>query len=279
MSLFKRIDKRKMLVSALMSTLLILALAGSLLVNSANANPVGLYIPSPHYPPPKPDIKATLDDRNHTLTIFALTREWRNSEGTASFRFSHSPLQIWVDDHLWKTVPFRTAHQVSVSLENLKDGWHTVEVTATTSTYKPGYGSSGSSGVIPFFIDVSAPTVHVLSPEKEAYGSPDVRLSFSLNEVTSRIAYSLDGNDRVLVSGNTTLTGLPSGLHNVTVYAWDEVDNLGSSQPVTFTIVETQAQASSAITVDAIAIIASAAAISFGLAVYFVKGSRKRRIT
>jgi hypothetical protein len=38
----------------------------------------------------------------------------------------------------------------------------------------------------------------------------------------------------VTIAGNTTLTGLSSSVHNLTVYAWDEAGNIGSSETITF---------------------------------------------
>ena len=48
------------------------------------------------------------------------------------------------------------------------------------------------------------------------------------------MGYSLDGLDNVTVTGNTTLAGLSSGLHNVTVYAKDTFENGAASETVAF---------------------------------------------
>ena len=57
-----------------------------------------------------------------------------------------------------------------------------------------------------------------------------------MNEVVSSIKYSLDGGENETITGNTTLTGLPNGAHNITVYATDETRNTGTSETVLFTI-------------------------------------------
>jgi hypothetical protein len=49
------------------------------------------------------------------------------------------------------------------------------------------------------------------------------------------MGYSLDGQDNVTVTGNATLSGLSSGLHNVTVYANDTAGNMGVSETIKFT--------------------------------------------
>jgi hypothetical protein len=52
------------------------------------------------------------------------------------------------------------------------------------------------------------------------------------------MGYSLDGEVNVTVTGNTTLTGLAIGAHNVTVYATDVYGVGGVSKTVNFTVTE-----------------------------------------
>lgn len=48
--------------------------------------------------------------------------------------------------------------------------------------------------------------------------------------------HSLDGQDNVTVVGNGTLADLSNGLHNITVYAKDEFENIGTSETITFNV-------------------------------------------
>ena len=80
-------------------------------------------------------------------------------------------------------------------------------------------------------------SVFLVSPENATY-TADVALNFTVNKQTSWLGYSLDGSDVVVVSGNITLSGLSSGLHNVTVYAEDMFGNSVTSETVYFTIAE-----------------------------------------
>ena len=48
--------------------------------------------------------------------------------------------------------------------------------------------------------------------------------------------YSLDAQNNVSVAGNTTLTDLPNGVHNITVYAKYIEGSIGASENVKFTI-------------------------------------------
>jgi hypothetical protein len=84
----------------------------------------------------------------------------------------------------------------------------------------------------------SPPTLRIISPENSALTSANVTLEFNVSKQTSWLGYSLDGQDNVTIGGNATVTGLPSGLHNVTVYARDEFGNVGASETVWFSVAE-----------------------------------------
>ena len=61
-------------------------------------------------------------------------------------------------------------------------------------------------------------------------------MSFNVNKQVNWTGYSLDGGEPVTVAGNTTISGLPNGVHNVTVYAKDAFGNVGASETVSFTL-------------------------------------------
>jgi hypothetical protein len=65
-------------------------------------------------------------------------------------------------------------------------------------------------------------------------------LTFTVDVPVAELGFSLDGEANVTVAGNTTLTGLADGVHNVTVYATDSAGNTGSSQTIQFTIAPEQ---------------------------------------
>ena len=87
-----------------------------------------------------------------------------------------------------------------------------------------------------FTIDTTPPSVLILSPEASTYNTSEAPLDFAVNESVSQVAYSLDGQGNVAVSGNMTLTGLSDGAHNIIVYAWDDAGNVGASETVHFSI-------------------------------------------
>ena len=100
----------------------------------------------------------------------------------------------------------------------------------------------------------------------KTFTDSEVPLDFTVNESVSRLSYILDGQDSVTLLGNTTLAGLPFGVHNVTVYAWDTAGNVGASETITFTIAEPFP-----VVPVAAASTASVAVLSLGLLVYFKK--------
>jgi N-acetylneuraminic acid mutarotase len=89
---------------------------------------------------------------------------------------------------------------------------------------------------IPFGFSPAPPAIAVVSPENETYASGNVSLAFTVNKQAVWMGYSLDGQNNVTISSNTTITDLSNGLHNVTVYARDEFDNVGASATLTFDV-------------------------------------------
>jgi len=76
----------------------------------------------------------------------------------------------------------------------------------------------------------------VLSPENKTYSVDSVPLNFTVDETTSWMGYSLDGQANVTTAVNTTLSSLLDGGHHVAVYANDTVGNMGASGTVYFTV-------------------------------------------
>ena len=66
--------------------------------------------------------------------------------------------------------------------------------------------------------------------------------NFTLNYVVDKpvnwIGYSFDGQNNVTIEGNFTLTKLTYGLHNVTVYAKDQLGNVGTSETAHFNAID-----------------------------------------
>ena len=121
----------------------------------------------------------------------------------------------------------------------------------------------------PYGYETISPVVSVVSPQNKNYTSGNVSLAFAVNKPVVWTGYSLDGQDNVTITGNTTLSGLPSGLHNITVYAKDSFGNTGASETITFRITVT-------FPTMFVAVATVTAAVGVGLIVYFTKNKKKQ---
>jgi hypothetical protein len=114
--------------------------------------------------------------------------------------------------------------------------------------------------------DGNPPIISNLSVENKTYNTSNVPLNFTVDESTSWIGYSLDGQTNVTITGNTTLTELAYGSHTLTVYADDTVGNMGNSSTINFSIAEPFPE-----TLVATASGVSVAVVGAGLLIYFRK--------
>ena len=113
--------------------------------------------------------------------------------------------------------------------------------------------------------------MRLISPENTTYISENVTLEFTVNKQTTWMAYSLDGQETVTITGNVTLTGLSNGLHNVTVYAKDALENMGKSEITYFSVEVPEPFPTALVVVVSVAIFG---AVGIGLLVYFKKRNR-----
>jgi N-acetylneuraminic acid mutarotase len=79
-----------------------------------------------------------------------------------------------------------------------------------------------------------APKVEITSPENKTYS--EVTLTFTINRGTHWMGYSLDNKANVTIQGETKLSGLSQGSHNVTIYVNDSLGNMGSSNTSFFSV-------------------------------------------
>jgi hypothetical protein len=167
----------------------------------------------------------------------------------------------------------------TLSLTGVPEGKHNITVYAVE---KGAYLSSrdetfllmwefsiaGSSAVF-FTVDTTPPRISILMPLNITYETTGVPLNFMVNEPASWMGYSLDEQENVTVTGNTTLPELLVGQHTLMFYANDAAGNPADAKTVTFSVVEPF------LTVPvAVASGASIAAVAIGLLVYFKKRKR-----
>ena len=155
----------------------------------------------------------------------------------------------------------------NVTLTGLTQGPHNVAVWIRADRYMISYSGLEWAVFSTVFFSIS-PQITILSPETKAYNVSDVPLDFTVEETFSKIEYSLDGQSNVTINENATLTWLPNGYHNVTVYATDEFGNTGVSKIIYFTV-----DVPFPTTLVIVSVI-SVAIIGIGLLVYFKKRKR-----
>jgi hypothetical protein len=166
-----------------------------------------------------------------------------------------------------------------VKLPELSEGSHRLTVTLKTSEnsehIKPLYVDT-----VCFSIDSTPPEILLLSPENKIYtvatsNTADIPLMFTSKERTSQLSYSLDGYENATIVGNITLTALPIGPHNVTLYARDDVGNVGVSETSLFAVTaDSESQAEKELfskTVLLAVSVATIAIVGIGLLLYFKK--------
>jgi hypothetical protein len=174
-----------------------------------------------------------------------------------------------IDVNSYLSSPFNS----SLNLANLEDGIHSVQihivcdgvVLEAHGLWQRSISYNTSSEIMYFTVDATPPAMLVMPVENKTYDASGIPLNFSLNEPTSQISYSVDGQENVTITGNTTLTNLPYGKHRVTIYATDEAGNTGASETVWFSVEP------STTTLIATASVASIAIIIVGLLLYFKK--------
>jgi flagellin-like protein len=83
---------------------------------------------------------------------------------------------------------------------------------------------------------VWAPVITVFSPENTSYLSKDLPVNFTVDEPFSWVGYSLDNQNNVTFTENSTLTDLTFGNHTLAVYANDTAGVMGVSQTINFTV-------------------------------------------
>ena len=119
---------------------------------------------------------------------------------------------------------------------------------------------------IPFGYGSVKPVIRMLSPEGKTYNESSVPLTFTVDKPVSWMEYSLDERDNVTIDGNTTLSGLPNGFHDLTVYAKYVEGSVGASETVHFNL-----EVPFPTTIVVVASGASIVAVAAGVLVYFKK--------
>jgi hypothetical protein len=114
----------------------------------------------------------------------------------------------------------------------------------TPHIIKPYYNNASAQDRFPLMyswdpakpIDRTTPRIGIVLPQNMIYNDSSVALAFSVCEPVSWMGYSLNGQDNVTVTGNTTMSGLGNGAYNLTLYATDLAGNTAASETSNFTV-------------------------------------------
>ena len=279
---------------AFILALLFSTLAGTQVISLAAANPVLDYkfgLPPTNMQPQtitvvSPENDVTYASNNLPLSFnvsLNSTKTWYDIHITTVY-YTTSWQEANVTVYEWKYYdlynldpsnddPFITEFSHELNLTEIPEGKQNITITvlATGSYIKDLVAYSfitNVSSFVSFTVDTIAPSVSILSPENKSYNSPDVSLNFTVNALFIKTSYVLDDQENMAINGNTTLSGLSNGLHNVTIYAWDTAGNVGASETIAFTVTPFP-------TVPVVAAsMASIAVVIAGLLVYFKKRKR-----
>ena len=98
--------------------------------------------------------------------------------------------------------------------------------------------TSGSAFMIKISpeVDLQAPVVTISSPKVKTYDMSDIPLTFTVNDQALWLGYTLNGQQAVVITGNTTLTGLTVGSHTLAVFARDSTGLVGTSETIQFMV-------------------------------------------
>jgi hypothetical protein len=204
-------------------------------------------------------------------------------EGTAASYIGIPTIQCYVDGELYQQINLTdltdstvgySSMNFSISLSGLSSGQHSVSVSKTAN-YDLILGNSSeayASGKY-YFSVIVPPRISLMSPQNQSYNTANIPLNYSTfveYGAISWMGYSLDEKDNVTLTGNITLTDLPSGEHSLIVYATNEDGNTGASETITFNVAKPGPQPEPfPVASIATASIASAGIIAVGLLLYF----------
>ena len=194
------------------------------------------------------------ENTQHTLiSSISYETDWQK-ENTTIYSFDGYFLRNEVALHLLSprkiTLP-RSKISQSVELADIPEGNHSIKMYVTAwqyssiekklSVFEYYYNytdltMANRSGAVFFAVDTISPEIVFSSPKNMTYDSHDVSVNFTVDELFSKCSYSLDGQENVTITGNTTVPSVLDGKHNLTLFVTDVAGNIGSSETLYFTV-------------------------------------------
>jgi len=184
----------------------------------------------------------------------------------------------WCPSRIFRTLQF---YPYNFSITGIPFGEHYLNFTSHAAGNLVLENGSGRGYTLERTIlvkfSVHANPIITFAPLHNAtFETSSVPLNFTVDHPVTEMTYCLDGQESIPISGNTTLTDLANGQHNVTVCATDEFGYTGVSDILFFNVNVTKVDAPEFpvvpfIAVSAIVFVSAAA----GLLVYFKKRHTK----
>jgi hypothetical protein len=133
-----------------------------------------------------------------------------------------------------------------VKLPELSEGTHSLTISLEKTSFGGkdilSYSDTINFTIDPnapdFTLDTSPPKITIQSPQTNQTYTAAVPLNLLLSEPVTQLILRLDGNKTTLPAQNTTLAGLTTGTHTLSVDAFDLVGNPGYSNYVTFNVIQ-----------------------------------------
>ncbi len=271
--------------------LLALLLVGTNFVGYSAANPytfTGEVPPDQETYPPIITITSPINNTAYNTSRISLMFNVTAPQSTTA---SSSTVQGVSYEGDWQKEAINVLHggqkqpSFNLWLSNVSEGQHTIVIKAVGEGTYPDEREwffykefiISSTATITFTIDHTAPAVSVLPPENVSSTS-EIPLNLTVNEAYSKIAYSLNGQHNVTVTGNSTLPHLDAGEYNETFYVWDAAGNVGSSQTANFSVAETQntpEAANDSLLLQAVAVISTVVVVGVCLLSYRRRCSKR----
>jgi hypothetical protein len=288
------VEKKTLLTAAFILVLLFSA-AAAFFVKSTQANP---YIHDSKYAKVSPPTgtqppaiiihtpqNGSFYQKNLNLTFDVIISETNGDKSVREVTKLYYKA-TWEPNEVTISVGFEESTSFSIDLSGVSGGNHSITIYAVGYGYY--YADTKVNGIrvthyinrfeiigfstVSFIKDTTPPKISLLHLENETYETPDVPINFTVNEQVSLIRFSLDGQKNATFYGNTSLTGLTSGKHNITLYVWDKAGNLGVSETKYFSVSEPEPEPFPTMLV--VASVLTVAIIGEGLLIYFKKRKR-----
>ncbi len=132
-----------------------------------------------------------------------------------------------------------------VQLPELSEGTHTLTISLQATfgqndvrSYIDSIQFTIDTNAPDFTLDTIPPNIVIQSPKTNQTYTAPVPLNFYLSEPVNQLTLHLDGNKTTLPTQNTTLTGLTTGTHTLTLTTVDFAGNPGYTYYITFNVIQ-----------------------------------------